>query len=42
MTSQPGLQTVTIHILPMSHKVKSREDNEIWSVIEYNKKTTFL
>ena len=26
MTSQPGLQTVAIHILPVS------QDNEIWSI----------
>ena len=31
MMSQPGVQTIAIHILPNSHKVKAT-DNEIWSI----------
>ena len=31
MMSQPDQKTVTIHILPKSHKVLRQPDNEIWS-----------
>ena len=42
MTSQPGLQTIGIHILP---KISQSEDNQAMKLnklMEYNKKNLFL
>ena len=37
MTSQPGLQTTAIHILPnISQSKDNQTDNEIGQLIEYN------
>ena len=41
MTSQTGSQTVTIHILPNTHKVKATRQH-FCRVIEYNKRNIFL
>ena len=32
MMSQPGKQTIAIHILPNISRSKGKSDNEIWSV----------
>ena len=32
MTSQPGQQTMAIHILPNISRSKGESDSEIWSV----------
>ena len=37
MTSQPGLQTITIHILPNISRSKSNETIKFGQSIEYNK-----
>ena len=42
MTSQPGLQTVAIHILRNISQSKDNQTNEIWSVIEYKRRNIFL
>ena len=41
MTSQPGLQTIAIHILPNLSKQR-QPDNEIWSINRNNKRNIFL
>ena len=41
MTSQPGLQTIAIHILPNLSKQR-QPDNEIWSINGNNKRNIFL
>ena len=47
MTSQPGLHTITIHILNISHMshVSRSKNNQIMKfgqLIEYNKRDIFL
>ena len=42
MTSQPGLQTIAIHILPNISQSKGNQTMKFGQVIEHNKKTTFL
>ena len=39
MTSQPGLQTIAIHLLPQS---KGNQTMKFGQLIEYNMKNTFL
>ena len=42
MTSQPGLQTIAIHILPNISKSKGNQTTKFGQLIEYNKRNTFL
>ena len=39
MTSQPGLQTIAIHILP---NISYSEGNQTMKLIEFNKRNIFL
>ena len=39
MTSQPGLQTVTIHILPNISQSKDNQTMKLGQLIEYNKRS---
>ena len=42
MTSQPGLLTTAIHILPNISQSKSSQTMKIGQLIEYNKRNIFL
>ena len=42
MTSQPGLQTVAIHILPNISQSKDKQTMKFGQLIEYNKRNIFL
>ena len=42
MTSQPSLQTVTIHILPNISQSKGSQKVKFDQLIEYNKRNIFL
>ena len=42
MTSQPGLQTIAIHILPNISQSKGNQTMKFGQLIEYNKINTFL
>ena len=42
MTSQPGLQTVAIHILPNTSQSKGNQTMEFGHLIEYNKRNVFF
>ena len=42
MTSQPGYQTIAIHILPNVSRSKGNQTMKFSQVIEYNKRHTFL
>ena len=42
MTSQPGLQTVAIHILPNISQSKDNQTMKFGQLIEYNKKDIFV
>ena len=42
MTSQPGLQTIAIHILPNISQIKSNQTMKIGQLIEYNKRYIFF
>ena len=42
MTSQPGLQTIAIHILPNISQSKGNETMKFGQLIEYDKRNTFL
>ena len=42
MTSQPGLQTITIHILPNISRSKGNQTMKLSQLIEYNKENSFL
>ena len=42
MMSQPGLQTVTIHILPNISQSKGKQTMEFGQVIEHNNRNIFL
>ena len=41
MTSQPGLQTITIHILPNISQSEGKQKIKFGQIIEYNKKNIF-
>ena len=41
MTSQPGLQTIAIHILPNIFQSKGNQTMKIGQLIEYNKRNIF-
>ena len=42
MTSQPGLQTIAIHILPNISQSKSNQAMKFGQLIEYKKRNIFL
>ena len=42
MTSQPGLQTITIHILLNISQSKSNQAMKFGQLLEYNKRNIFL
>ena len=42
MTSQPGLQTIAIHILPNILQSKDNQTKKFLQLIEYNKINIFL
>ena len=42
MTSQPGLQTSAIHILPNISQSKGNQAIKFAQVVEYNKQNVFL
>ena len=42
MTSQPGQQTIIIHILPNISRSKSNQTIKLGQLIEHNKKNTYL
>ena len=42
MTSQPGLETIVIHILPNISQGKGKQTIKFGQLIEYNKRNIFL
>ena len=42
MTSQPGLQTIAIHILPNISQSKGNQTIKFGQLIKHNKKNIFL
>ena len=42
MTSQPGLQTIAIHILPNISQSKTNQTMKFGQLIEYNKRNIFV
>ena len=42
MTSQPGLQTIAIYILPNISQIKGNQKMKFGQLIEYNKRNIFL
>ena len=42
MTSQPGLQTIAIHILPNISQSKDNQTMKFGQIIEHNKRNNFL
>ena len=42
MTSQPGKQTITIHILPTISRSKDNQTVKFGQLIEYNMRNIFL
>ena len=42
MTSQPGLQTIAIHVLPNISQSKRNQTMKFGQSIEYNKRNIFL
>ena len=42
MTSQPGLQTIAIHILPNISKSKGNQAMKFGQLIEYNMRNIFV
>ena len=42
MTSQPGSQTIVIHILPNISQSKDNQTMKLGQLIEYNKRIIFL
>ena len=42
MTTQPGLQTIAIHILPNISQSKSNQTMEFGQLTDYNKRNSFL
>ena len=42
MTSQPGLQTIGIHILPNISQSEGNQTMKLDKLMEYNKKNLFL
>ena len=42
MSSQPGLKTVAIHLLPNISQIKGNQTKKFGQLIEYNKRNVFL
>ena len=42
MTSQPGLQTITIHILTNNSLSKDNQTMKFGQLLEYNKRNIFI
>ena len=42
MTSQPGQQTIAIHILPNISRIKGNQAMKLGQLIEYNLRNVFL
>ena len=42
MTSQPGLQTIAIHILPNISRSKGKQTVKFGQLIEYNMRNVFV
>ena len=42
MSSQPGLKTVAIHLLPNISQIKGNQTKKFGQLIEYNKRNFFL
>ena len=42
MTSQPGLQTIAIHVLPNISQSKGNQTIKFGQLIQYNKRNNFL
>ena len=42
MTSHPGLQTIAIHILPITSQRKENQAMKFGQLIEYKKRNIFL
>ena len=42
MTSQPGLQTITIHILTNISLIKGNQTMKFGQLLEYNKRNIFI
>ena len=42
MTSQPGLETIAIHILPNISQSKGNQTMKFGQLIEYNKRNSFF
>ena len=42
MTSQPGLQTIAIHVLPKISQSKGNQTMKFGQLIEYNKRNIFF
>ena len=42
MTSQPGLKTIAVHILPNISQSRDNQSMKFGQLIEYNKKSIFL
>ena len=42
MTSQAGLQTIAIHILPNISQSKGNQTMKVGQIIDYNKRNIFL
>ena len=42
MTSQPGLQTIAIHILPNISQSKGNQTTKFSQLLEYNKRNLFF
>ena len=42
MTSQPGLQTIAIHILPNISQIKGNQTMKFGQLIEHPKRNIFL
>ena len=42
MTSQPGLETIAIHILPNISQSKGNQTMKFGQLIEYNKRNSFI
>ena len=42
MTSQPGLQTIAIHILPNTSQSKGKQTMKLSQLLEYDKRNIFF
>ena len=42
MSSQPGLKTITMHLLPNISQIKGNQTKKFGQLIEYNKRNVFL